>query len=390
MRCPRCGETVPHDALFCVNCGLELRGYDEQTIQAPQAAQVRGDVRSSSSSKTLIMALATCCVALAAVAVVLAIRAFDDGGSSGEPADPGVSQGNDVVVVTSEPSASHAEESDSSDSNSPETTQGDESPEEEAQDEGAAPLVVRAALDEYSWEELAQVGDLISAAEDRSEALSIAEKYNLVLGQSKALNIGSLGAVRMRFVDVYHDVAETPSGRAGLSFVASSSSLRHRMAPKTIQEGGWEACEMRAYLRSDVWNALPSEVRDNVVSVSKISNNHGVTSDAGVCTATWDTLWLPSVMELAGEVDWTYHTHPELGAVYNAIFASEGTQYALFANAGIDCWNGNAILAVPEGTYWMRSISPSTARGRYVDVNGDPSCFDDANGERVVCFGFCL
>lgn len=445
MNCPSCGALMSDNARFCTNCGADVTQYGmpmpSQTGQAaaqPTAQQQYGQtqlvnngyqqhgggantarrpipaqtamppqmptptptpVRDDTVKNAAIIAL--CCALIVGSGVVITSRFM--GGRSSSSSSSSANTSTTSSVPKGEGEAIPLDDDNEDDggqvtggqgtgtvSNSSDTSSSDTS---SSSNEPA----VRSSLAEYSWEELAQIGAMISNAGERFEANEIASRYNLltgggvvVKGESKTLDLGSLGTVQMRLVDIYHDEAETPSGRAGLTFIASSSPLRHRMAPKSIQEGGWEASEMRSYLQNEVYYALPSEVRSHVVPVRKISNNYGVTSDAGVCTGTWDTLWLPSVMELAGEVDWTYHTHPELGDVYNAIFASEGYQYGLFAYAGIDCWGGNDILVVPQGTYWMRSISPSTARGRYVDTNGDPSMFDDANGERTVCFGFCL
>ena len=80
--------------------------------------------------------------------------------------------------------------------------------------------------------------------------------------------------------------------------------------------GGWEACGMRLWMSSDLLGELPDDLRAAIVPVSKLTNNVGETEDPSSVTATEDTLWLLSTVELAGEEQIEENITDSLQSVY--------------------------------------------------------------------------
>lgn len=263
-----------------------------------------------------------------------------------------------------------------------ETTQEDEFP-------------VRGSLSDYSWDELSSIATEIEACDDLADAMTIAEEYGLVdegglySDATKELTLSNGKVVHVRIVGVYHDRAETPSGRAGLSFLSDGIVASRRMDSSETMDGGWESCELRAWLLGDVWDSLPPELSEAIVPAIKLTNNIGMSRSTDCVTETSDGLWIPSVVELCGPVDWVYESDPGNSGVFNAIHNLEGEQYPAFTQREIDSFAPNPELAL-GGVWWVRCPAPVRGTGRYVFEDGNPSAFGSANKVRGVVLGFCL
>lgn len=280
-------------------------------------------------------------------------------------------------------------------------TEADTDADEQDASTGSAGTEVRSSLADYSWQELSIIAKEMTRAASRDDALQIAREYGLVdengaMGrQTKPVEVAGVGTLNVRLVDVWHDDLPNGEGHAGLTFLASDLGLRHRMKEVDDNVGGWEGCEMRAWLNGDVFNALDEDLREVIVAVDKRSDNVGRTTDVAAVTSTLDRLWIPSVVELAGPISWVWDSDAGNSDAYNAIMNAEGTQYALFAELGIRGTDPNESLMLASGgatiPWWLRSVSPSkNAHYRMVDADGDPSRFGAAPDNLGVCVGFCL
>ena len=263
-------------------------------------------------------------------------------------------------------------------------------------DSGEEPEV-RSSLSAYSWAELGEISQLMKDAGSRNAAIDVAEQYNLVQGgrfvsDTKAVKLSDGTTLNMRLVDIMHDDLASGSGQASMTFLAANVSHHGRMAPATTTDGGWESSEMRSWMSSTLYNQLPSEVSGLVVPVSKYSNNVGKTRSTSCVTSTTDYLWLPSIVELCGPVNWSYSSDESNSAYYNSVFNAEGSQFAYYSQQAIqkaDDNNRNDCLALGE-IWWMRSTAASRGRGRYVTAAGDPSKYGDSNDSHGVVVGFCI
>ena len=256
---------------------------------------------------------------------------------------------------------------------------------------------VRDSLSAYSWTELGEISQLMQDAGSRSAALDIAEKYNLMedgrfVSATKDVSLNDDMTLHMRLVDVMHDELAFGGGYASMTFLAANVSHHHRMAPDTKTSGGWEASEMRSWMLSTLYGQLPAEVASVIVPVYKYSNNVGSTYSDSCVTSTRDYLWLPSIVELCGEVHWTFDKDKSNSEYHSSVFNAEGSQFAYYAQLGIqksDENNQNDCLALGE-IWWLRSTASSSGRGRYVNSAGDPSTFGDSNESHGVVVGFCV
>lgn len=273
---------------------------------------------------------------------------------------------------------------------------------QEAEVSGSAGIEARDGLSSYSWDELATIAAAISAADERDKALAIAEEYHLIdsdqhmLASTKDISIEGYGTVAMRLVDVYHDDLADGKGKAGLTFVAASLPLMHSMNTEAYSEGGWKDSELRSWLNDEIYNKLEEQVRTSIVAVSKKTNNEGYTTDTSSVSATTDNLWVPSMVELMGPIDWTWNSDPDSSEAFNAISNAEGSQYALFKEHSVQDLEAEDIMLLEneDGVlpWWERSCVQSNYEYfRAVGYDGDPTGIWWADDDEVgVPISFCL
>ena len=187
-----------------------------------------------------------------------------------------------------------------------------------------------------------------------------------------------------RIIGINHDDLADGSGKAGLTFLTTSTTISSRMNATDANAGGWEKSELRAKMNSgEVWNLMPPDLQSKVKSVTKLTNNVGggwENTNAAV-TATTDKLFLLSYSEIVPTSYW---------ASSKPWTTSEGTQYEAFKGKVTDNYSGNACLQI--GSYWWdRSVNPSASDSfLFVDTNGVPSYGYYATISRCVCPAFCF
>lgn len=262
---------------------------------------------------------------------------------------------------------------------------------------------------EYSWDELAQVADLIAQAPSDEEGRSVAEAWHIHVGDSRPLPLSDGVQAQLIVVGIRHDQRADGSGVAGLTLMTSPVALRP-MNDEDTNEGGWEKSELRSWLATDGLALLPEDLSGNLVEVTKLTNNSGVTKETSDVTETSDTLWLFSLTEVCGPVDLfateygdevRARTYYEDYTVYDDVLSAEGTQYEYFADAGItDLADASGTLALgysgSDVSWWYRSPYPYTFGydDEYffyqVMPSGYPSTLGYASQEAGVVLGLCL
>lgn len=267
-------------------------------------------------------------------------------------------------------------------------------------------IPVRDGLADYSWSELGEIADEVAAAADRDEALKVAASYNLVaengemLDAEKSLDFAG-STIGVRVVDVYHDDLAS-GGKAGLTLMDVNAGLRGPMNLMAedgsnvddgyvMNIGGWRGSNLRRRLQR-LESTLPEDLREHIKLVSKSSNNVGRTTNAAAISTTSDALWIPSLVEVGGKVDWLKQGD-EVSPLFNSMANAEGTQYAAFEEAGVrSAYNEASFGAIDEGDSrcWLRSTSMGGGWARCIK-GLDPSCITTADDVYVhYMLAFCL
>lgn len=263
-------------------------------------------------------------------------------------------------------------------------TEGDEGP---AASEGNEGLVVRDSVEDYSWDELSQLADLIASAQSDEAGLSVAKTFHLCDSsgkldgtQTKELELLDGTTVTMRVVGFRQDSRSDGEGVAGITFLAEGSVGLRSMNSSAQVAGGWAGSELRAWMNDGLVDLLPDEVASEVVAVDKAAN--AVAGLGGAQTTTSDTLWVPSYSEIVGELS--------AGNKRYGLYEQEGEQYQLFSDMAVD-WNGaNAVLACSD-YWWLRTPDPSNGSWYMcVTPDGLPTYGHLPATENAVLMGFCL
>lgn len=255
---------------------------------------------------------------------------------------------------------------------------------------------VKSCLNDYSWEEITQISKLISKKGDQNGAIEIAKKYHLCTAdgkldgtQTKDVTLSDGTRTKVMIMGFNHDDKSDGSGKAGITFIFADDIAKKNMFEKAdldnlfqkIQDDGsasisWENTSLRSWLSGSFSNELPSDLREQIVSVDKADavmpwvsytidsyygggigaelNDDPDLMTTSTTTTTSDKLWVPSYVELAPISDFN-----DDYMSYCAYLPQEGSQYQLFDDAGLTEDTPNSILGTYDsqdgGGWWLRS-----------------------------------
>ena len=190
------------------------------------------------------------------------------------------------------------------------------------------------------------------------------DKYNV--GDTKEVDLGEFGTHTVRIANKSECTTETSETACG--FVVEFTNIITRfngMNTTSTNVGGWKDSEMRTYVNSTIYEALPSELQNVIVS-TKVISGHG--STAGETNfETQDKLYLLSAHEVYE--DGTSRKISSYDTAYNTT-----KQLDYYKNQGITTSSySGAIKQNNEGNsyWWLRSAdSGSTERFLYVFFSG--------------------
>ena len=251
---------------------------------------------------------------------------------------------------------------------------------------GADSATVQAAVakDAKDWtlgeqkavaEDIAAKGEASPAYAKAKAAMDAGTKFSVKLTDGKTLTY--------RIIGINHDDLADGSGKAGLTFLTTSTGIRSRVNATNTNVDGWEKSELRAKMNSgEIWNLMPSDFQSKVKPVRKISHNvSGYTENDDTVTATTDKLFLLSNSEIVPMSYWV-SSFPWT--------SSEGTQYEAFKGKVTANYSRNPAIA-NDNSWWERSVSPGSPWSFLViSGSGDPSCAYNATESFCVCPAWCF
>ena len=237
---------------------------------------------------------------------------------------------------------------------------------------GADSATVQAAVakDAKDWtlEEQKAVAEDIAAKGEASPAYAKA-KAAMDAGTKFSMKLTDGQTLEYKIIGINHDDLADASGKAGLTFLTTSTGIKSRMDEYTVADV-WEKSELRQKMNSgEIWNLMPADFKSKVKPVAKLTNNSDAESKTAAVTATSDRLFLLSYSEIVETpVSW-WSDYPWIG--------SEGTQYEAFkgkvTNPGSTYPDSrNSCLRI-GGDWWQRSLEPGRGNNLIVDRYGDPS-----------------
>ncbi len=188
------------------------------------------------------------------------------------------------------------------------------------------------------------------------------ENYNV--GDTKTVDMGTLGTHTLRIAN-----KSTPSkcSTTGFSQTACGFVLEfvdiittHVMNPYVTTAGngnigGWPASEMRAYVNSDIYNALPSEIKNGITNTTVVSG-HG-SNDSANFTST-DKLYLLSTHEVWEDDD----GNTSKGIDYYDTAYNNTRQLDYYSSQNVTTSNYSGAIKQNNGSnsyWWLRSAFSS-------------------------------
>ena len=225
-------------------------------------------------------------------------------------------------------------------------------------------------------EDIAAKGEASSAFAKAEAAMNAGTKFTMKLTDGQTLEYKIIG--------INHDDLADGSGKAGLTFLATSTGIKSRVNATNTNAGGWEKSELRAKMNSgEIWNLMPSDFQSKEKPVRKLTNNVDGTDKNAAVTATLDKLFMLSYSEI---VETPYNGWSGYSWIGN-----EGTQYEAFKGKVTANYNSNPAIALPNHGWWGRSVDPGTStRFLLVGSGGDPSTGNHATASHCVCPAWCF
>lgn len=210
-----------------------------------------------------------------------------------------------------------------------------------------------APVDKYTWE-------AVFASE---AAGTYATDY--AIGDEVPLDLGSEGLIQMQIAAFDTDDKADGSGKAGITWIAKELLVTsNRMNATNTNSGGWEATEMRSYLKNTIKPLIPSNVRNAIVNVTKKSDLYPSASQT-----TTEDVWIPSYKEVSNSGVGDYY--------YSALFPDNASRIKHKAGS------------TSAYRWWLRSANQTgSSRFRYVHTTGSVSD-NYASTAYGVALSFC-
>ena len=192
-------------------------------------------------------------------------------------------------------------------------------------------------------------------------------KYNA--GDTRTIDMGTYGTHTLRIANKSTPSECSASGfsQSACGFVLEFADIitTHNMNNTATNVGGWPASSMYAFVNNDIYNALPSELKNVIIDTTTVSG-HGSTSGETNFIST-DKLYLLSTAEI-----WLEGSSDQIGEYDTARDVTRQLDY--YKNSNTDTVNKNSAIKMYNGTsadWWTRSArSDIIYNFIYVSVNG--------------------
>ncbi len=181
-------------------------------------------------------------------------------------------------------------------------------------------------------------------------------KYNV--GDTKEVDLGALGTHTVRISNMSEctngETSETACGFV-VEFVDIITKLQFNNIKTNV--GGWKDSELRAYVNGTIYNVLPSELQNVIVS-TKVISGHGNTSGE-TNFETKDKLYLLSSEEIYGDFSSSEYSNYDtsVGSTKELDYYKEQDTTILKHVGSIKQYKGN------NSYWWLRSVDSGNTAG---------------------------
>ena len=211
--------------------------------------------------------------------------------------------------------------------------------------------------------------ETVSFAEDSWDtivsAVQAGSTENYHVGDTKEVDMGTFGTHTIRVANTSTPAECSTAGfsQTACGFVLEFANIitSRNMNSTNTNAGGWPATLMRTYVNNDIYNALPSELKNGIIDTYVVSG-HGKNDPANF-TST-DKLYLLSTMEVWGSNPGGYDTA-----------TAETRQLDYYKAQGVTTSNKSGAIKQYNGSnssWWLHAAISNDSRSFYfVYTSGD-------------------
>ena len=218
----------------------------------------------------------------------------------------------------------------------------------------------------------------VAFATDSWDVISKAVKennYPYQVGDTKEIDMGELGTHTVRVANTTPCTnGETSETTCGFVVEFADIISEQSMNSTNTNVGGWPASEMRTYVNTTVYNALPSDLQ-NVITTTTVISGHGATEGEANFTSS-DKLYLLSTKEVWGK-------NGTANIISEDTAESETRQLDYYKNKGVTTADYSGTIKQYNETknyWWLRSAySPGTYTFFIVGIFGKWNSYPPAN-----------
>ena len=198
------------------------------------------------------------------------------------------------------------------------------------------------------------------------------------VGSTKEVNLGTTygtHTLRVANTSTPSECSTTGFSQSACGFVLEFVDIitLHKMNDTAINVGGWPASKMYTFVNTDIYNALPSDLRNAIIDTTVVSGHGSTTKETNFIST--DKLYFLSGKEIYSDFNSEYDTAKTLTR-----------QLDYYANNGITTSNSAGTIKKYQTTakcWWLRTASSTTNFSFHVmfniggwnyAANGDNNC----------------
>ena len=226
--------------------------------------------------------------------------------------------------------------------------------------------------------------ETVSFAEDSWDtivsAVQAGSTENYHVGDTKEVDMGTFGTHTIRVANTSTPAECSTAGfsQTACGFVLEFANIitSRNMNSTNTNAGGWPATLMRTYVNNDIYNALPSELKNGIIDTYVVSG-HGKNDPANF-TST-DKLYLLSTKEVWGKEGTSNVINDDTTDAYTR-------QLDYYKAQGVT--TSNSLGAMKSGSWWLRAATSDYSNYFYAVYKNSESTGYIANGSMGVAPAF--